>query len=213
MPTDTLQSFREKKQKLGAAETKKRHGELLEEMRADAVAVIALASQIHIASERKKPLEQLLEDMRAASEELRAALEGEIATVIALADEAIRIWKAAWEAAVADPTRDRVNEAQILREVLGDAEQSLREALRAAEEHVHMFQRPLARLDELVARGEEFPLWVRECLARWEMLDRPAPTLDPERIARAQAAYARGEHEDMDDVLSRVQACGPWLKQ
>jgi hypothetical protein len=96
--------------------------------------------------------------------------------------------------------------------VLGDAEQALRVALSRAEEDSPMFQRPPARLDELRARAEEFPLWARECLARWGMLDRPAPTLDSERVARAQVAYARGDHEDMDDVLSRVQAGGPWVK-
>ncbi len=213
MPSDTLQSFREQKQKLDGAERMKRQGELLEEMRADAVAVIALASKIRIVSERKKRLEQLLEEMRAAAEELRAAIEAEIATVIALADEAARIWEPAWDAAVGDPARDRANEGEILRGVLGDAEQALRGALRGAQEHAHMFERPLARLDELEARAAEFPLWARECLARWEMLDRPVPPLDPERVARAQAAYERGEHEEMDDVLSRVQAGGPWLKE
>jgi len=209
MPTDTLQRFREKKLKLGGAARVKRQGELLEEMRADAVAVIALASKIRIVSERKKPVEQLLAEMRAASEELRAALEGEIATAISLADEAARIW----EAAVGDSASNRASEAETLRGVLGDAEQALREAFRGAQEHAHIFERPLARLDELEVKAAEFPLWARECLARWEMLDRPAPTLDPERVARAQAAYARGEHEDMDGVLSRVQAGGAWLKE
>ena len=35
----------------------------------------------------------------------------------------------------------------------------------------------------------------------WEMLNRPAPPLDAEWIAQAQAAYGRGEHEDVDEVL------------
>jgi hypothetical protein len=151
--------------------------------------------------------------MQAAAEELRTAIESEIDTVMPLADEAVRIWEAQWEAALGNPALDRSKETETLRGVLAEAEQALREALRGAEEHAHMFERPLARLDDLKERAAEFSLWARECLARWEMLAQPAPTLDYERIARAQAAYARGEHEDLDDVLSRVQAGGPWVKE
>jgi hypothetical protein len=71
MPSDTLQRFHEKRLRLGGAEKKTRQGELLEGMRADAVAVIALASKIQVVSERKKRLEPLLKEMQAAAEELK----------------------------------------------------------------------------------------------------------------------------------------------
>jgi hypothetical protein len=214
MPTDTLKRFREEALRRGGAERKKRQGELLEGIRADGVALIALASAISspIVSKTKR-LEQLLEEIRAAAEELRAATEAHVAAVLALADMAAGVWEERWKAALRDPAVDRAEGAEILQWVLEDAGEVLQEALQWAQQQAHMSERPLARLDELKARAAEFPLWARECLARWEMLGRPAPPLDPERIARAQAAFARGEHEGVDDVLSRVQAGGPWVKE
>lgn len=213
MSTDTLKRFREQALRVSGAESKKHQRDLREKMRADAVALIALASEIVSRSTTTKRLEQLLDEIRAAADDVRASSEAYIAAVLALADEAARIWDSMLVAALSKAAIDRDKQTKMLRSVLDDAEQALREALRSAREDAHMFERPLARLDELESRTAEFPLWARECLARWEMLDRPAPTLDPERIARAQAAYTRGDHEDLDNVLSRVQAGGPWLTE
>jgi len=213
MPTDTLERFREETRKLGNGETKKRQGELLEKIRADALALIALASEISIVSEKKNRLEQLLDAIRAAVEEMKATTEAQIAAVLALAEEATRIWEAMWAEALGDPATDRAKVTTVLRWVLEAAEQTLREALRRSQELADRFERPPARLDELASRVAEFPLWARECLARWEMLDCPAPPLDSERVARAQAACSRGECEDVEEVLSRVEAGGPWVKE
>jgi hypothetical protein len=94
-----------------------------------------------------------------------------------------------------------------------DAGRFLQEALPWAQGCSLLFERPPARLDELEARTAEFPLWARERLARWEMLDHPTQPLDPERIARARSAFAQGEHEGVDEVLSRIQSGGPWVKE
>ncbi|HBI41450.1 MAG TPA: hypothetical protein DDY78_01160 [Planctomycetales bacterium] len=160
-----------------------------------------------------KPRIDLLEQIRILAEEFKIATESHIAAVLALADQAARIWEAMWETALRNPDKDRATEAEVLRWVLDDAAQVLLEALRNVREEAPLFERPLARLDELEARAAEFPLWARERLARWEMLGLPAPILDPERIARAQAAYARGDHEELTDVLSRVQAGGSWVRE
>jgi hypothetical protein len=212
MPTDTLKRYREEVLKLGGAERKKRLGELQGEIRVAALALIALASETPVVSEMKR-LEQLLEAIRAAAEEMRGETEALIAAALKLTDEAARVWEGMWKAALGGVVEDRAKETELLRWVLEDAGQSLQEVFRWVQAHARLIERPLARLDELEARAAEFPIWVRECLARWEMLDRPAPPLDPERIARAHAAYARGEHEDVDDVLSRVKGGGPWVKE
>ena len=163
--------------------------------------------------ETKKRLELQLEERQAAANELRAKTEAGIAGVLTLADEAARFWEATWKRAFVERTRDRQQDGEILRSVLKDAEQKLQEVLNCAQQHAHIFQGTLARLDELEDRGADFSLWVRECLARWEMLDHPMPKLDREQIARAQAAYARGECEDVADVLARVLAGGPLVKE
>jgi hypothetical protein len=211
MPTDTLQRFREETRRLRSAKAKPR-GDLLDQIQADALA-FASASKSYVISKGKNRLEQMLEQIRTAAEEVRVATERHIAGALALADEAARIWEARWEDALRDPDKDRATEAEMLQWVLEDAGQVLLEALRDAQEFAPMLERPLARLDELEARTAEFPLWTRERMARWEMLGLPAPTLDPKRIARAQAAYARGDHEELADVLSRVQAGGSWVQE
>jgi hypothetical protein len=211
MPTDALQRFREETRRLRNAEAKPR-GDLLDQVQADALA-FASASKSYVISKGRKRLEQLLEQIRTAAEEFRAASERHIAGALALADEATRIWETRWESALRNPEKDRGTEAEMLQWVLEDGGQVLLEALRGAQEYAPMFERPLARIDELEAKAAEFPLWARERLARWEMLGLPAPPLDPERIARAQAAYARGDHEELADVLSRVHTGGSWMRE
>jgi hypothetical protein len=214
MPTDTLKRYwdREEALRLGGAERKKRLGELQGEIRAAAVAVIALASELPAVPEAKQ-LEELLESIRTAAEQMRAEMEALIATALQQADAAAGFWEAVWKAALSEPAKDRVQEADLLRWVLEGTGKTLQEALSWVQGHDRLLKRPLAQSNELEVRAAEFPLWARECLARWEMLDRPALPLDPERIARAHAAYARGEHEGVDDVLSRIKGGGPWVKE
>jgi hypothetical protein len=215
MPTDLLTRFREEALRLGVAERKQRQSERLEKLRADAaaVAVSALAAATPIFSKLKRQLEQLLEDVRAAAEEQRGATEAHIAGVLALADSAARIWETTWEEAFSDRALDRATATAMLRWVLEDAGQLLRDALLWARAFGNMLERPLARLDELEVRAAEFPLWAQECLARWEILDRPRKLLDRERLARSRAAYEQGECEDVADIMARVERGGPLVRE
>jgi len=213
MATDTLERFGEQKLKLIGPETTKRPSELLAKILSDALELAALAGKTSFIVSKRNRLKELLEDIRVASEEMREAIETQIAAVLTLADSAVRVWEEMWRAALAGPAGDRAKEMKILRWVLNDAEQTLRDRLAWAQEHADLTGRQLARLDELKAKAAEFPVWARECLARWDMLDRPAPPLDAERIARAKVAYARGEYEDVDHLLSRVAEGGPWVKE
>jgi hypothetical protein len=212
MPTDTLKRFRQEAAKLGGADTKKRQGELLKKIRTSSAAVVSSVPETDVVSDMKR-LAELLAELRASAEEFKDETEGLIATVLELADIAASAWAEMWEAALRDPNRDRTEKGEVLRWVLDDTRQRLLEILGWTQAYSGIIGRPLPRLDELEARAVEFPLWTRECLARWEMLDRPAPPLDPERIARAQGTYAQGEHEAVDDMLSRVQEGGPWVKE
>jgi chromosome segregation ATPase len=213
MPTDTLSHFREEARRLRGPESKKRRRELLENIRTDAVAMIALASDISIPSENRKPLEQLVKDVQSTAEELRASAEHLIVAALDHADSVVRLWEEIWEAALQRSTLDLTEEVQNLKGAFENANESLQETLLLTKEDNIRFERPLARLDELEARVADFPLWVRECVARWEMLGKPVPPLDRDRVARAQSAYARGEHEALDEVLSRVEAGGLWVKE
>jgi hypothetical protein len=217
MATDTMKRFREEASKLGDAERTHRLDELLDKIRHDALAIIGLASTMSplwwTTKSGKPSLEELLEGMRRAAEEIRAATETQIAGLLALADEAGRAWDAMWQAAVSDPAKDRAKETQKLRWMLRDAGTALQEGLRWAQRHAMMFKPPLARLQELEIRANDFPLWARECQACWDMLERPLPALDRDRIARAGTAYGLGNHEAVGEVLSRIQAGGSWEKE
>jgi hypothetical protein len=219
MSTDTLKRFQDEALRVGDPGRKNRLYELLGKIRRDAMAVIGLASMMPSralplkGTGEPRNLEQLLQDIRAAAEELRPESEAQIAAVLKLADEAARASDAMWQAALSDLAKDRAKDTQMLRWMLRDAENALHAGLRLSEELASLFAPPLARLDELEKRTNEFPVLARECLARWEMLDRPAPPLDHERIAAAKAAYARGDHEDVGEILSRIQAGGPWVKE
>ncbi len=156
MPAETLQRFRAEAMRTGGA-ARKRAGELLEAIRADAVAVIALASEtsISIVPTKRKHLGELLEAIRSANEELRVATEADVAAVLNLADEAARVWEETWTAALQDSAMNRAKEAELLRWVLDETEQSLRVTLHRIQAQGYLFDRPLARVDELEARAAE----------------------------------------------------------
>jgi hypothetical protein len=211
--SDTLERFRQAKEQLRAPERSKHRAELLKRMRLGAVTLVGLSSEIPAPGEPEQSMAQLLAELSAKAEQLKRAAEENIAMTLAMADNAAELWEATWQSALRNPGEDRAAHTMVLRWVLEETEEELREWLRVIQEDAGRIGRPLARLEELQAKAAEFHLWAQECLARWEMLDEPAPDLDPERVARAQAAYARGEYESLDDVLSRVEEGGPWVKE
>ena len=50
-------------------------------------------------------------------------------------------------------------------------------------------------------------------MALWEVLGRPRKPLDREAIAGAQAAFARGECEDVSDIITRLKKGGPLVQE
>ena len=71
----------------------------------------------------------------------------------------------------------------------------------------------VARLAQFEEQSKVFPLWVKECTVRWEMLGRPRKPLKRERITESQAAYERGEGEPVSDVIARLEQGGPLVKE
>ena len=71
----------------------------------------------------------------------------------------------------------------------------------------------VARLAQFEEQSKAFPLWVKECIARWEMLGRPRRPLNRQRIAESQAAYQRGEGEPVSETIARLEQGGPLVKE
>lgn len=164
-------------------------------------------------------LEDLIDSYQTAS--AANAGEDQIAAIADfLVDEGIgvrqgllRLWDYHWTKALAGKILDRGEQVPKLWSLLSRGGMSLIRGATVARAIADSSGREVARLSQFEEQATTFPLWIKECMARWEMLERPAPTLDPDRLARARAAYARGDHEDVNDVLSRVEAGGFWAKE
>ncbi len=104
-----------------------------------------------------------------------------------------RLWDLYWTLALAGKIPDRRENGTRLRSLLERGGDLLGRAADLARAIAAQSGREVARLSPFEEQARVFPLWVQECMARWDMLDRPRKPLDRERLARSQAAFARGE--------------------
>jgi hypothetical protein len=175
-------------------------------------------------------LDRLQENKLRGLEELiasykRAAAEGggeDEAAAIAdfLVDEGFgvrhssrRLWDLYWTLALAGKIQNRREYGAKLRSLLEEGAHLLELAAGLARDIVDRFGREVARLSQFEEQARTFPLWVKECMARWEALDQPRKPLDRERLARSQAAFARGECEEPGDIIRRLEQGGPLVKE
>jgi hypothetical protein len=164
-------------------------------------------------------LEELIDSWEAAA--TTSGVEDEAAAIadffvdegLAVRQRSLSFWDHVWRLALAGKVPNRRERGVKLRSLLERSHRILGRSLAAARHYAGLSGRQVARLSELEEQARAFPLWVEECLARWAMLDRPRKPLDPERIARSQAAYARGEREAVSDVIARLEQGGPLVKE
>ena len=72
----------------------------------------------------------------------------------------------------------------------------------------------VARLADLEAAAPRTRAWADGVLAAWPDPDAGWPAFDAEGVRQAREGIARGEHgEDLADVLARIQAGGPLVKE
>lgn len=125
----------------------------------------------------------------------------------------MRFWDYYWTAALNGKIPERRKEGEKIRSLLDRGAVSLARAAAVARQGAAASGQEIARLTLLEEQSQEFPRWVEECMARWELLDRPRKPLDRERTARAQAAFARGECEATTDILARLHQGGPLAQE
>ncbi len=123
------------------------------------------------------------------------------------------LWDYHWARALAGKIPNRREHGAKLRSLLDRGAQILGRFAAVARDFASRSGHEVARLSQFEEQAKAFPLWVEECLARWEMLDCPRQPLNRERIARSQAAYERGECEDVADVIARLEQGGPFMKE
>jgi len=165
--------------------------------------------------DKLRGLEELMDSYQAA-----AATNGGDDQAAALADffidegigvrqSSLRLWDYHWGLALAGKVLNRRERGGELRALLERGGQVLSRNAALARAYADRSGRPIARLTQLEDECKAFPLWVEECMARWELLDRPHKPLDRVRVAQARAAFAKGECEPAADVLARLEAGGP----
>ncbi len=165
---------------------------------------------------KQRGLEELINSWKAMQ-----TGEQEQATIAdALVDEGIgvrqgllRLWDYHWTMALAGEVADRPKEGARLRVLLEQGSRLLTRAAEIARSYADSSELPVARLSQFEEQAKASPIWLEECMALWEMLDHPLPPLNHEAIADSRAAYARGEFENVADIIARLGQGGPLVKE
>jgi len=132
---------------------------------------------------------------------------------IGVRQSSLRLWNHYWSRALAGKVPDRRERGTKLLALLERGDRLIRRGAALARAYAEVSGHEVARLTQFEQQSQAFPLWVQECMTRWEMLSRPQPPLRRERIAGSQAAYARGEGELVSDVIARLEQGGPLVKE
>src|SRR5208283_4516756 len=94
----------------------------------------------------------------------------------------LRLWDYRWTMALAGEIGDRRKEGANLRSLLERGGRVLARGEAAARSYADLSGQEVARLSQFEEQVRAFPVWVEECMARWELLDRPRKPLDRERV-------------------------------
>ncbi len=168
--------------------------------------------------DKLQALEELLDSYQSATptagaDEAAAIADFFVDEGIGVRQSSLRLWDHHWSRALAGKIQDWPECGEKLRTLLERASRVFRRGAEIARAYANLSGHEVARLAQFEQQSGAFPLWVKECMARWEMLGRPRKPLNRERIAKSQAAYERGEGEAVADVVARLNQGGPLVKE
>ena len=132
---------------------------------------------------------------------------------IGVRQSSLRLWDYHWTRALAGKIPDRRESGTKILSLLERGARIIRRGAAIARTYADVSGCAVARLVPFEEQSKAFPLWVAECMARWEMLGRPPKSLNRERIAASQAAYERGEGEPVSDIIARLEQGGSLVKE
>ena len=132
---------------------------------------------------------------------------------IGLRQSSLRLWDCHWSMALSGKIPDRQGRGAKLRSLLERTGRLLGRHAAAARAYADSSGQEVARLAQLEEQSKAFPLWVDECMARWELLDRPRKAADPAQFAAVQAAFSRGECEPVSEIIARLENDGPLVQE
>jgi hypothetical protein len=131
---------------------------------------------------------------------------------LGLRQSSLRLWDFYWTRVVAGKIQDMRQRGEILFSLLERGARILRRGAALARVYADASGNEVARLAEFEKQSESFPIWVKECKARWELVSRPRRALDAKQVAAAQTAYQRGEGESIADIITRLEQGGPLVR-
>jgi hypothetical protein len=132
---------------------------------------------------------------------------------IGVRQSSLRLWDHHWKRALAGKIQDRGERGAKLLSRLERGGHIIRRGAALARAYADLSGHEVARLAQFEEQSKAFPLWVKECRARWEMLGRSHKPLNRERITESQAAYERGEGEPVSEIVARLEQGGPLIKE
>lgn len=159
-------------------------------------------------------LEDLIDSWQAAAamgggeDEAAATAHFIVDEGIGLRQGLMRHWDYYWTAALSGKIPERQRLGAKLQSLLERGAGVLSRGAAVGRDCVDLSGPEVARLLQFEEQAKAFRLWVEECMARWDLLDRPRKPLNRERIAGSQAAFARGECEPVADILTRLEQGG-----
>ena len=132
---------------------------------------------------------------------------------IGIRQSSLRLWHYHWMMAIGGKIPDRREHGAKLEALLKRASRLLERNAAIARTYADLSGCEVARLAQFEEQCKEFPVWVEERMACWELLDSPRKPYDHEMAARTREVIARGEYEYVEDIIARLEKGGPLVQE
>jgi hypothetical protein len=176
---------------------------------------MAEAIFFRLQEQRRRALEEAVDAWKADHEGAAGALQVEaiVTEALQLREDVRRLWQTVLALARADCIDDYPATGGLLRQLCADNLRLMRNVGGLARSVAGSTGHEVRGLVELDAATAELSAWADRELAQWPWVDAPPLPIDPAMVEQSRASRARGEAEDVGDVLARVQAGGPLVKE
>lgn len=156
---------------------------------------------------------RVLEDTTAALEtshngEVFTLLDELIYDCLQLETEMERVWQHLRRSITSGAEVDYQATGDLLRVLFARVVRVLRSVHSLGKKAVANTGRVTPGLDELVATAERMKALETRLLSAWPWPDDPFPAFDPDRLASAREGASRGEGENVNDLLVRLEKGG-----
>jgi len=140
-------------------------------------------------------------------------LEDLVQEVLSMRGDLPSLWQRIWESAIADEMEDFQTLGLALRELFERCLRNMSAIRTIAQAVSQETGQTIGGVGDLQLAIAELQQLQQRVFANWPWTDRPWPSLDRAMVAESRASSARGEGEDIDQALARVQVGQPLVKE